>query len=210
MKIKTTFRNLAAIATLSAIGFTGGPGLLSSGASASTTGTAPTVPVLGRDNLRVSNVMTVDLNNGGQESMIWHPPVGAFAGYWTLNPYTPLNPDRIHAGDLISVCATVTATRFATTSPTALTITGPDYSWAGTVPAISKGSSATACSPFNSLNFTRAAELGLISTGSGGLRYPGNQCVPIVLTAKAGFSSSDSRGFWQDGLPANCGVGHIG
>ena len=195
MDIRTALRRSAAsaLAGLSLAGFALGAPFAAS-ASASTL--VDPVPLLSLHNLTVSDVAVYDRDQLYRN--LAAPP----------SPFAPpswKNPGRIEANDAIAVCATVTATFWSTTATSALTFSGPDYSWSYTLPRLTKGSPYQVCTPFLPVNFSRAAAWGLISTGYQGVVHPGNECVPIVLKAATVDSSVGASGFWQNGIPQNCG-----
>lgn len=204
MSIKTAFRTSIAALALGAVAIGGGVFAAAPAASAGTTtgqvqlGSTPTPST----NLVVTDVTVDDLNNVNAPAFIYHPPVGVFRGYFTPNPYVQINPSRIHANDRIQVCATVMAHRYATL-PSTLTISGPDYNWIGSVPALPRGATTKVCTGYLRLNFANAARRNLLAFGPNGF-FPGQQCHAIKVTAVVPGSSLDSKGFLQDGLPSVC------
>lgn len=204
MKNRRSFRSSLAAVALGAVVLGGSFVAGAPAASASTPRKLPAQLQLQFQNLVVTKLDVYDMNNYGQPATIQLDRPSRPEDFNVPNPYQYLNPARIHAGDEIKVCATVMA-RFATvTTQTKIPVTGPDYKASVTVPWLVKGRSTTVCTPAYRLDFTRAAQVGLISTGPLGY-FPGQQCTPIVLTATLGKSSAKSQGFLQDGLPMRCG-----
>ena len=171
MKIRTTLRHTIAALALASVGL--GAFALSgtTAASASTLSPPVVVSVLGA-RLSVTNVTVYDYNNISRNYN------------YTPNPYTWVNPTAIYGGDWVAVCATVTNSGFLSSSPTAITVKGPNYNWAGTVPAVTSTAPQTVCTGYYQLNFSGAV---------------GN-CQWITLNVQVGTSTKAAPSFSQTDL----------